>query len=336
MFSLFIRIIIHAQELTLISLFLLFYYRKTTADKAGLSHVYLLYRNGKLAIRADGAIKIQSAIRSKLVRMQWDVVLSAARDISKAKAVVDKVSKDAAEGNVDAVVVATTIDSVPATTPHTKADDLDNAAVQTVVGGTTIYNVSTPAVEESTVIVPNEEDITPENIKDIASNFIKKIESLKAELATSKYTSKIIEEVKITSTPVVVLDSKLAKPDEVLAPSPTSDVITEGSNPEEDVMPLPAKLTSTLLSKYLSPEEKNKIATKTLSSKLLTKEYKLPPRNATAVCDVCEMPKLATTKDDGLVDNCFICDELYKKISKRVKKENDKKNKEKVSNLIYS
>jgi hypothetical protein len=303
LFSLFIRITIHAvQELTLISFFLLFYYRKTTADKAGLSNVYLLYRNGKLAIRADGAIKIQSAIRGKLVRMQWGVVLSAARDISKAKAVVDKVSKDAAEGNVDAVVVATTIDSVPATTP---------------------------AVEESTVIFPNEEDITPENIKDIASNFIKKIESLKAELATSKYTPNIIEEEKITSTPVVVLDSKLAKPDEVLAPSPTTDVITEGSNLKEDVMSLPAKLTTTLLSKYLSPEEKNKIATKTLSSKLLTKEYKLPPRNATAVCDVCEMPKLATTKDDGLVDNCFICDELYKKISKRVKKENDKKNKEK-------
>ena len=332
MLSLFIRITIHAQELTLISLFLLFYYRKTTADKAGLSHVYLLYRNGKLAIRADGAIKIQSAIRSKLVRMQWDVVLSAARDISKAKAVVDKVSKDAAEGNVDAVVVATTIDSVPATTPHTKADDLDNAIVQTVVGGTTIYNVSTPAVEESTGIVPNEEDITPENIKDIASNFIKKIESLKAELATSKYIPKIIEEVKIQGAPAVVLDSKLAKPEEVLAPSQPTDVITEGSNPnpKEDVMPLPAKLTTTLLSKYLSPEEKNKIATKTLSSKLLTKEYKLPPRNATAVCDVCEMPKLATTKDDGLVDNyCFICDELYKKISKRLKKENDKKNKEK-------
>lgn len=85
-------------------------------------------------------------------------------------------------------------------------------------------------------------------------------------------------------------------------------------------------LTTEMIAKYLSPEERKKIATKILSQKLYHHKDELSlavPENAKGdeyMCKVCEMPKLSN-KDGEILDECIVCPALNKKIIQRKKDE---------------
>lgn len=113
-------------------------------------------------------------------------------------------------------------------------------------------------------------------------------------------------------------------PTDIVEPTSSGDVTSS-------ITALPDQITVELITKYLTPEDKSRIATKILSSKLQDKEFKLPQYTDApeAMCDVCEMPKLAT-KNGTIPDECVVCDALYKKILKRAKKEEKKKKAEEV------
>ena len=87
-------------------------------------------------------------------------------------------------------------------------------------------------------------------------------------------------------------------------------------------------LTTQMIQKYLTTEERKKIATKVLSEKLYHHKDHLAlalPDNAKGdeyMCNVCEMPKLAY-KNGTIVDKCEVCPELNKKII--LKKKDEKK-----------
>ena len=95
----------------------------------------------------------------------------------------------------------------------------------------------------------------------------------------------------------------------------------EGTNsPDAQIVISPTNiLTSEMISKYLTDEERKKIGIKVIAAKIYEKdEYALPTeKNAPeSICDVCEMPKL--TKK-GVFVECIVCPELLKKIFKKVK-----------------
>ena len=80
-------------------------------------------------------------------------------------------------------------------------------------------------------------------------------------------------------------------PTDIVEPTSSEDVTSS-------ITALPDQITVELIAKYLTPEDKSRIATKVLSSKLQGKEFKLPQYTDApeAMCDVCEMPKLATKR----------------------------------------
>jgi hypothetical protein len=85
-------------------------------------------------------------------------------------------------------------------------------------------------------------------------------------------------------------------------------------------------LTTEMIAKYLTPEERKKIATKVLSEKLYHQKDELSlalPEDAKGdeyMCKVCEMPKLSN-KDGEILDECAVCPALNKKIVQKKKDE---------------
>lgn len=85
-------------------------------------------------------------------------------------------------------------------------------------------------------------------------------------------------------------------------------------------------LTTEMIAKYLTPEERKKVATKVLSEKLYRHKDELAlalPDDAEGdeyMCKVCEMPKLSNKDGDILVE-CAVCPALNKKIVQKKKDE---------------
>ena len=169
---------------------------------------------------------------------------------------------------------------------------------------------------------------------------IKQIDTVRSTLnVTTKYTPTVMTtqeektDILLENTVPKGIDLNKAVQDIIFVPTSnekealetqTTDNVepTSSGDVTSSTTALPAQITVELIAKYLTPEDKSRIATKVLSSKLQAKEFKLPQyTNAPeAMCDVCEMPKLAT-KNGTIPDECFVCDALYKKIVKRAKKE---------------
>lgn len=85
-------------------------------------------------------------------------------------------------------------------------------------------------------------------------------------------------------------------------------------------------LTTEIIAKYLTSEERKKIATKVLSERLYYQKDELSlavPEDAKGdeyMCQICEMPKLSN-KDGVILEECVVCPALNKKIVQKKKDE---------------
>ena len=318
------------------------------SEQAELLGIYKRYKQLKLSIRNDASTKIQSLWRGVTVRDQWNVVINAASEISRAKLQVRR--------NVQAALEEGS--SHNASPEATGADVVANSDVSmTPPPSPPSINNTVKNQDDAAAIVPlNSGDTTKkvpeeETIKEMANKFIHQLDIVRLSLATTLHQNKVVHN---PSTPLVTDDEVnssminraiqemllgvaaieavaplLANPDAVTRSASRSlseeePIVRRGSS---SINILPTQISSSLITTHLSTTDKSKIATKALSSKLQTKLYTLPTHtNAPeAICDICDMPKLVTLhsgNDAGhIIEECFVCEALLKKIVKKIKKE---------------
>jgi len=249
-------------------------------EKAQLATVYAQYREGKRAIRADAACRIQALCCGFLVRLN--------------------------QKKKKAATVAGALDNEGKEIPPMSIKEMAEKCIRELgIMRTGLMTKGTVYTTEQVdnELVTNENSIPPEVEKAIKAMLSSSdpIASTSASKNASKEVEKAIEAMLSSSDPITIIST-----------SQNASITEE-------------HLSQEMISKYLKPDEKRKIATKALSSKLIEKEYKLPKDISApeAICSVCEMPKLAS-KNGTIVETCVVCDELHKKVIKRKKKQEKK------------
>ena len=299
----------------------------STEERNQLSHVYRKYREGKRTVRNDGAARVQALVRGGIVRNKLARVTTSKSRKHKHLLAEKTVKHD----SVELTAVATRADTTPS--PET-IKEMAQAQIRDIQAlKLDLLNLKMEQEEPTSSSDAQNKKFsfyTPSEImQDLAGSYTPpKIENkdwtspnLSEDIVATCRNAATVVAAASGKPPVVVTPDggrKRASPSSVTATAAVAvaniEVPTINSTPIEQ-----GALSRQMILEYLTSEERTQIATKALSNKLLDKEVKLPDdSNAPeAICSICEMPRLASKETGLILDNCVVCTELDKKVSRR-------------------